>query len=189
MKELQYSEKWMNLYLPPIMQSNENATNIKNLITSYCMALNKTDSNYIDYGNIQDVEHNLGLNLDATGKLFNVYRKANESDAAFRERIKASVVNKLYNCSIVDQNKLLKYYLPQANLEVVDNPDGQMATIKLKGQASLADYQYGVELVRKLKAAGVKLLEEIIISEEYMSHTKQFGNLVVKNTRTFEWKP
>lgn len=189
MKELEFSEKWMNLYLPPIMQSYENSTNIKKLITSYCKAKNKTDKNYIDYGNIQDVENNIGSNLDATGKLFNVYRRENETDALFRERIKVSAVNKLYNCSIVDQNKLLKYYIPQSNLEVIDNPDGQMATIKLRGQSSLADYQFGVDLIQQLKAGGVKLLEEIIISEEYLSNTKQFGNLVVKNKRIFEWKP
>ena len=167
---------------------------MKNLIFS-CRKIYKTKICYkklwknIDYGNIQDVENNIGSNLDATGKLFNVYRKENETDALFRERIKVSAVNKLYNCSIVDQNKLLKYYIPQSNLEVIDNPDGQMATIKLRGQSSLADYQFGVDLIQQLKAGGVKLLEEIIISEEYLSNTKQFGNLVVKNKRIFEWKP
>lgn len=174
-------------YTPPTLKENGIAEKFKQLNNVYAEVMEGTETDAEYYGNIQDLEHNAGIYLDATGRLFNVYRFPEENDDNYRERIKQSVSNRLYSCSLVDQNNLLKKYFPNSGMTMEENPNNEPATIRINGSASTRDMVNSVRLINNIRAGGVKFLQNISEGQDFQSHQKYFGALITSSYRDFEF--
>lgn len=183
--ETNLSSYWLPKYLPPIMQEEERALNLKNMIASYGAIMSLTDENYNAYGNIQDLQNNTGYNLDATGRLFGVSRNYGENDTSYRNRIITSIANKMFDCSLVSQNELLKQYYPNSGMYVDENPFGQQATISIEGWNDYSEMISAMSLIENVRAAGIKFIQHTYEGKSYASETNQFGYITSINKRDF----
>lgn len=166
-------------YTPPILQEDGVATKFKQLNEIYAEAIEFTEDNADYYGNIQDLEHNTGVYLDATCKLYSVFRNDGETDDELRARAHSNTVTDVADCSVVALNSAVKA-LVGPNVYVVENPRGVPASIAMLGATTIDDYHKGVDTLNASRAAGI-----FIVESYYVATGNTWGDM---NTNFADWQ-
>lgn len=143
-------------YTPPTLLENGVATKFKELNNAYAIVLETTEDDAELYGNIQDLEHNTGVYLDATAKVYNTFRLQNETDDELRERIKTKVISGFSGCSLIEINNGIRQQHP--NITVIENYQNRPASIAINGGEDLEQFMIAFNLANSLRAAGIRVL-------------------------------
>lgn len=150
-------------YLPPLLKEYGIAEKLKAMNNAYALAMEYTENNAELYGNIQDLEHNSGVYLDATCKLYNKFRFDGETDEELRDRTRLKIVTDTSDCSIVAINEKIKAINP--SMYVIENTYGIPALLQIRGASSIEEYDTAYEYVNEMRAAGIAILASLVATD------------------------
>lgn len=159
-------------FLPSIYQADEHGVNVKKLLVALGISGDETDVSYQIYGNINDVQNNTGVALDATAAVHHVFRLLDEDDESLRARILLSKTNNSLDCSLPSIQKQVDNAFGRVTI-VVENMEGQTpigreavighVPINKYEQISFDDLSLIMQILRERKAGGVKI--RVIITD------------------------
>lgn len=188
--------------LPSLMRIDGNSENFKKILSTYAKQESNMNHDMNLLNDIYDINNLSGRLIDVYGSLYNMYRKANEDDTSFKNRIRIRSMRRIIPNSVISiQQAIDSLVAPVFNnkgeliygFTIVENPvisstgEKEHASSALLGHATREETEVILELLKNILPVGVQVTNQVVILESWQKVKDTFKDWQELKDSVYTW--